>query len=40
MFGDIEDTANAADATNEPAIVIGRNPHRFAIALTKGPAIK
>lgn len=35
-----DETANAAAARMEPAIVIGRNPHRLAIALTNGPAIK
>lgn len=35
-----EETANAADAIIEPIIVTGRKPHRFAIALTNGPAIK
>lgn len=35
-----DETAKAADAINEPAIVIGLKPHRFAMALTNGPAIK
>lgn len=35
-----EETANAADAIIEPIIVTGRKPHRFAIPLTNGPAIK
>lgn len=35
-----EETANAADAMIEPIIVTGRKPHRLAIALTNGPAIK
>lgn len=35
-----DEIANAAAAMNEPIIVTGRNPHRFAIALTNGPAIK
>lgn len=35
-----DEMAKAADAINDPAIVIDRNPHRFAMALTNGPAIK
>lgn len=35
-----DEMANAADAMNEPIMVTGRKPHRFAIALTNGPAIK
>lgn len=35
-----DEMANAADAIIVPIIVTGRKPHRFAIALTNGPAIK
>lgn len=35
-----DDIANAADPMIEPIMVTGRKPHRFAIALTNGPAIK
>lgn len=40
MLVAIDENANAAAEIIEPAIVIGRNPQRFAIALTNGPAIK
>lgn len=40
MDGACDETANATDAIIAPTIVTGRKPHRFAIALTNGPAIK